>query len=61
LKNDKPSTSQSLSKTFVLVFYAISETLGTVVDRDTLMSTLGINRDRCFFMVIIEENPALYG
>jgi len=44
------STNKSLSETFVLVFYAISEILGAVVDGDNLMSTLEINQDRCFVL-----------
>jgi len=39
------ATSQSLIATFVLVLCTLSDILGTVVERDALMSSLGTNRD----------------
>jgi len=48
---DSHASSQSPSETFVHVFYAqYLKILRTVVERDTLMSSFGINGDRCFVL-----------
>jgi len=46
------STIQSPSDTFVLVLCTCAyDILGTVVERDTLMSSFGIDQDRCFILL----------